>query len=448
MVQAYLFGADPLPGSPLRPFLGTDGPVPAVDSLPMDAGFRKILKGSALLTTSAAVSTAVRAAVALALVRYLGAADYGALAAAVALATMGCYAVDLGTATHVVREGSRNPDEIGSPLGDALGVTFSTLVVVALALVGMVHILDYPVGARLLMPALGMGILLQASRGPIHSALRALRRFGRVAWAEVVAAGLFALFCFYGVASGRTLAYFGWAHLFTGLGAISVSALLVRSLTRPRWEPDRWPSAVKASVPFFASNIFYVIYFQLDTVMLAVLRPAAEVGIYAAPYKVVMLLGLIPAAVSHALLPSAFALGTQDRPGIHRLFRLQVRTLGIIAVPISVALVLFAPGIVPRVLGPGYEGSAIILQILAVQVLLRCLAHAGGDALYALGRENRRTAIQGLAAASNLVLNVALIPRWGAAGAAVATVITEAIVAVLMLASARKGWGGGSVAAN
>lgn len=406
----------------------------------MDAGFRKILQGSALLTTSAAVSTALRAAVALVLVRHLGAADYGSLAAAVALATIGCYAVDLGTATHVVREGARAPEKIGSPLGNALGVTFSMLVVVALLLVGAVRILDYPDGARFLMPALGLGVLLQASRGPIHSALRALRRFGRVAWAEVAAAALLVAFCFYGVASGKTLIYFGWAHLFTGIGAIVVSAYLVSPLARPRWTPSQWPSAVRASAPFFASNIFYVIYFQLDTVMLAVLRPPVEVGIYAAPYKVVSLLGLIPAAVSHALLPSAFALGTQDRTGIHRLFRLQIRTLGAIAIPLSAALVLFAPVIVPWVLGPGYEGSSTILQILAVQVLLRCLAHAGGDALYALGRENRRTAIQGLAAVSNLALNVALIPRWGAPGAAVATVVTEAIVASLMLMSARRSW--------
>ncbi len=393
---------------------------------------RNIFGDTAVLAASAAATTAIRGIVALALVRYLGPSDYGALAAALALATLACYVVDLGTGYNVVRAISRTPKEAPAHLGNALLATAIALVALTALLNGVVWSFEYPAGARMLMPLLGVGVLLQSARSPFHGALRALGRVGRSAVSESSGALILAAMCAAGVLLGRPLGYFGVMHLVTGLGGIAVAAVLAMQLVRPRPRPSALPAFVKAGLPFAASSAFFVIYGQIDTVMLANMRGAAEVGIYSAAYKLVALMNLVPAALSAAILPRAFSLGPTATDRLRTLFGTNARYLAAIALPVAATIGIFAKPIREILMGEAYAGTELLLQILAIQVVLRFLSYAPADALYALGRERSRVAIQGSAAAINIALNLLLIPRIGAAGAAVATVATEMLVLGLM----------------
>ncbi|MAE70135.1 MAG: hypothetical protein CME06_06660 [Gemmatimonadetes bacterium] len=409
---------------------------------------RNIFGDTAALAASAAAATAIRGIVALALVRYLGPADYGALAAAVALATLACYMVDLGTGYNVIRAISRTPKEAPAHLGNALLATAIALVALTALLNGVVWSFDYPSGARMLMPLLGVGLLLQSARAPFHGALRAIGRAGRSAISEGSGALILGAMCAAGVLLGQPLGYFGVMHLVTGIGGFAVAAAMTLRLLLPRPRPAALPAFVKAGLPFAASSVFYVIYGQIDTVMLANMRGAAEVGIYSAAYKLVALMNLVPAALSAAILPRAFALGPTARNRLRALFGANARYLAAIAIPVAATIGIFAGPIREILMGEAYAGTELLLRILAIQIVLRFLSYAPADALYALGRERSRVAIQGSAAAVNIVLNLMLIPRIGAAGAAIATVATEVLVLALMTRQASLSLGGLGVAAS
>jgi len=403
---------------------------------------RNIFGDTAALAASAAATTLIRGIVALALVRYLGPTDYGALAAAIALATLACHLVDLGTGYHTVRQVSRAPDQAPTYLGNALVTTALMLVVMTAFLNGAVWSFEYPHGARILMPLLGVGVLLQAARAPLHGALRALGRVGRCALSELSGALVLALMCALGILWVRPLPFFGLMHLATGLGGMAVAAALVAKLVRPRPRLAEVPAYVRASLPFAASSVFYVIYGQIDTVMLANMRSTPEVGIYSAAFKLVALMNLVPVAMSAALLPAAFALGESNASELRRIFRLNIRYLAAVSVPLAAAIWIFAAPIRVLLMGPDYAGVEPLLRILAVQVVLRYLSYAPADALYALGKERQRVAIQGLASLVNVALNLVLIPRAGPAGAALATVVTELLVLLLMAWQAARCLGG------
>lgn len=401
-----------------------------------------IFGGTAALTASSATSTLIRGLAALVLVRYLGAADYGALAAALALGALACYLVDLGTGYQALRAISQTPQRAPEHLGNALLVTALTLVVAVLVLNLAVWAFDYPAGARALMPVLGLGVLLQAARAPLNACLRALGQMGKAALVDVSTAVVLGVVCAVGILLRQSLIFFGWMHFCAGVGGLLVAFALVLPVVKPQPRLHGIAPFLRASLPFAASNIFFVIYGQVDTVMLANMREATEVGIYSAAFRVVGLTSILPVAYSAALLPAAFGLGSSRTAELRRIFQNNARYLAAAALPVALAVFLYATPIRVILMGDDYAGAELLMRILALQVLLRFISFAPADTLYAFGRERTRVVIQGSAALVNVLLNLLMIPLWGAVGAALATIITEAALLILMARVAAQVSGG------
>ena len=392
---------------------------------------RALLSGTVMLGAAAGLATLIRGLATLATVRYLGAADYGALAAALALATIACYAVDLGSSFQATRRIARNPRRAAEHLGNALLITLPLMLLLWGALLLVAPLLDYPVPAQRLILPVGLGMLLLAARAPFHAALRALNHLARTAISEVAAALAIALLLLFGIWRRQPLPYFGHAYAIAGLLGMVVAAALLLPLVRPRPQLRTWPAFLRASLPFAASNLFYVIYGHVDTIMLAAMRSAAEVGAYSAAYRLVGLTALLPNALSAVILPLAFATGATRTRELRRLFRLNLRWLAVIAVPLALLFWIYAPQLAAVLLGAEGSTAAPILRILALQIVLRFMSYAPADALYATGHEHTRVRLQAAAAVLNLLLNLIAIPRWGAPGAAAATLVTEAFILLL-----------------
>lgn len=100
-------------------------------------------------------------------------------------------------------------------------------------------------------------------------------------------------------------------------------------------------------------------------------------------------------------------------------------------VPAAAGMVLVAEPGVRYVFGTEYLGAVVAVQVFALYTLFQALAEITNDGLDYLGRANVRATAKGITSVANFGLNLVMIPRWGVAGAAVATVITlSALVAV------------------
>jgi O-antigen/teichoic acid export membrane protein len=96
-------------------------------------------------------------------------------------------------------------------------------------------------------------------------------------------------------------------------------------------------------------------------------------------------------------------------------------------VPVGVGGTLFAAPIVHALFGPVFAGAAPVLRILAWSAVLVILRGTYRHGLNAAGRADLDLVCAGLAAAANVGANLVLIPRLGLTGAALATVLGEAV---------------------
>jgi len=187
----------------------------------------------------------------------------------------------------------------------------------------------------------------------------------------------------------------------------------------------------------------YVIAFS-DRFILTGYRGAESTGIYAAAYDLAFNgINLVSWIVGLAGTPLVMrALDNLGSDAARRQLIYNSRLLSAAIIPSAVALILFAPSVVEVLLGNRFHtGAPLVLVLSAASAVLHGIRNQHFDLAFQLSQKTRVQALaMSLAAASNIVLNFILIPSYGAAGAAWATVAAYAVALALSYTLGNRIW--------
>ncbi len=215
------------------------------------------------------------------------------------------------------------------------------------------------------------------------------------------------------------------------LGAL-VSYAFHRSLLPVAWRLDSAPAwrqvkkIMRDTLPLGLLLILNVIYFRIDTVILSALRPVAEVGLYGLAYRMIESALFIPAMFGGLLLPHLSRPKADQRSLLNESFRAMLWA----GTGFSLMLAFLAKPLIVFISGPQYVSAAPLLQILSIALAIMFVGNLFGFALVALHQQRPLLKLYLVLTAGNVLLNLWLIPRFGAYGAAWITVATEAAAAL------------------
>lgn len=181
------------------------------------------------------------------------------------------------------------------------------------------------------------------------------------------------------------------------------------------------------------------VYSKMDVTLLGMLGTAEEVGCYVNAYKVVNIVSALASAASGVWLPRLSRCYKTDPTAYRETAARGRKTVAFLAFPCALGLALVAEDVVAVLFGPAFAPAAESLRVLSAVVLVKGM----GDMLcyqILISAEKETTVAAGylLAVAGKLLLNRALIPRFGAVGAAWATVLGEILGNAAMYCTARK----------
>ncbi len=181
---------------------------------------------------------------------------------------------------------------------------------------------------------------------------------------------------------------------------------------------------VRECLPYFFSSVAVFLYMKVDVVMLAYLSTNAETGVYSLAQKLSEVIYVVPTVLATSAYPALarrfLDSGSQHRQSEQMLFDLAV---GGSIVTVIIANLL-APPVIKGIFGAAYLPSVAIFHLHSWS----CIAVAMNDArhrwLATQSLQRYAPAVTALGLAINLGMNVVLIPRLGALGAAVSTVVS------------------------
>ncbi|PSP72826.1 hypothetical protein BRC86_11400 [Halobacteriales archaeon QS_3_64_16] len=208
--------------------------------------------------------------------------------------------------------------------------------------------------------------------------------------------------------------------------ALIALVLLYRTLPAARGSFDRdlTIDMTRYSLPFTLSDLAGFVYRSIDVFLVLRFLGSAAVGTYGIAYAAVSFMGVFSTAFNYLASPVASELEKNDTASVViGTFRSITRWLVIASACALIPLGVFASEFIAGIYGSEYVGGSTALVILAIGFAIKNVLSVHGPILEALGRSKELSFNSVVAAVSNVLLNVALIPSFGIVGAAVATVL-------------------------
>lgn len=174
------------------------------------------------------------------------------------------------------------------------------------------------------------------------------------------------------------------------------------------------------SAPRGLAGILEITLGWVDILLLGALRPAEEVGVYAAVSRTVVAALFVLRAMNKAFQPRISALLAQGRQEqAETLYQVATWWLMAASLPIYITLALF-PSYLLQVFGPQFSIGNAALALLSLAMLINVSTGNVGAVLLMGGKSSWNLMNAFGALVLNVTLNLILIPRLGMVGAAIA----------------------------
>ena len=196
------------------------------------------------------------------------------------------------------------------------------------------------------------------------------------------------------------------------------------------------------TIPLLTSDLLAIFLTTSDTVLLGRYGTTADVASFRA---------IQPAAHANYLIFTSFTLlftplasrlfARGDRQGIARLYWSTAIWMAVFTFPIFVLTTSLSGPVTVGLFGSRYQDSSTYLALLSIGYYFGASLGFNGLTLKVIGRLRYIVGINVLAAVTNVALNLVLIPRYGALGAACGTAGTLVLHNILKQSGLRLGSG-------
>jgi O-antigen/teichoic acid export membrane protein len=258
----------------------------------------------------------------------------------------------------------------------------------------------------------------------------------------------FALFKFLGILLNITLNYILIVKLRWGVEAIFISNLASSALTLILLSPSIFKSfkiiidlpilrkLLKFGLPFLPAGLSSIMIQGIDRPILTQLTDLHTSGIYSANYKLGIFMMLFVSMFQYAWQPFFFQ-NAQEK-NIKQVFSKILTYFTIASSLILIFLSLFIDDIVKfhilgrTLIGPAFWSGLIIVPIILFGYLFNGIYYIFSAGMFIEEKSTYIPIITGIGAAINVGVNFLLIPVWGIIGAALATLASYLVMAVVV----------------
>ena len=185
---------------------------------------------------------------------------------------------------------------------------------------------------------------------------------------------------------------------------------------------------IKPNCVLFITVIAVSVFKLMDKIMLGFMSSTAQVGYYEAAEKIILIPTALITSLGTVMLPRMSNLGTDLAEG-KNLIKKSLFIAMMLSSVLSFGIMGVASVFVPLFYGPGFDVCTYLYYILLPSCLFLAFANVIRTQYLLPSRMDRPYVVSAvLGAVINFTVNYALIPFYGAVGAALATTLSEMVV--------------------
>lgn len=341
----------------------------------------------------------------------------------------------LGVPTYGIRECAKvrdNKEELSQLVFELLGVNVITCLITYVLFIISIFMILRLQQEKFLYAIMSVSLILNTFG--MEWLYRALEEYSYITIRSVIFKCVAIILMFFLVKSESDYIIYGFLTIFASSASNILNIINVKKIIDLKIQRKLQLVKHFRSVIIFAAMTFSTtIYMNLDTVMLGFMTSDAEVGCYDAAIKVKKVLVSIITALGGVLLPRVtFLLENGKKDQFLKINSRAIKYVLTISIPLLIYFIMFAHESIFILCGSSYEKAVRPMQIIMPTLLFIGVSNITGiQVLVPLGKEKMVLVSEIFGAIIDLLINALLIPRYGAAGAAIGTVAAELLVLIV-----------------
>ena len=388
-----------------------------------------IIKNIFWLSVGQIGSRLIRAAIIIYAARILGAAEFGVFSYILGLAGFFTIFADLGVSPLMTREIANHPNKRAIYFVNAFWIKNILLTITAVLIIFVAPKFSNIEAAIALLPFVALLVLFDNFRDFTFSYFRGIEKMEREAFLTVIMNTAIAVSGFIVLNFYQTAGALLFSYIFSVAILSIVSFYFIKDFIKgvfknfnkeilKQFFHDCWPLAF--------SGLFSIFMLNIDIVMLGWWRSAEEIGYYSASQRVVQIFYTLPAILASAVFPTIARFIKQSETDKARTLNEKSMTiLYFIAIPLVIGGIILGKPIIKFLFGETYLPASASFQILIFALFINFPGAILSNLLMAYNQQRRLINYMIAGSISNVILNVLLIPSFGIAGAAIATLISQ-----------------------
>jgi O-antigen/teichoic acid export membrane protein len=367
--------------------------------------------------------------------RQLGTGGFGTYSFILSMLGIFYIFTDFGLGTLITRDLARDAGEEAKYFGN---VFLMRLIFSALAGAGMVlavAALGHPAAWVKLTAIAALSLFFTSNVDTCTAVFNAHEHMEIPAMVSVIATMLRVGFSLGALAAGADVMILIWIYTLATALQFALLYWLLQARMRPDFKLDGrfWKTLLKQAYPLALANLFSVIYFRIDTVMLASMSGESAVGLYNAAYRLLEFTIILPAYYCGAIFPVVSASYQSNPQRFLLIYRRSMKYMLMASLPLALGVSALARRFIDVLYGSAYSGSAHALVVLMWCLVLISVNSINAPYLIVMGRQKIISILLVFSMSLNIGLNFYAIPKYGIMGAAWVTLISEIFNSLLFM---------------
>lgn len=362
--------------------------------------------------------------------RILGSEEYGKYTFSSSIVSYFSLIASFGISSYAIREGARvrdNKDEINMLSSDLFTVNIITSLISYAFLFGLIIFNSKLKSYRYLIVIQGMCIFLSTVGVDWINTIYEDFFYITIRYIVIQIIALFLVFLTVNE-KGDTWIY-SLILVFASYGGNIINIFYIRKYVSVRLNLGvRLKKYILPLSVLCINSLATVIYVNSDITMLGFFNDNTNVGIYSFSSKIYNIIKYFINAVMIVLVPRLAYYRDKDE-GIYQKYVNQLLEIILLIVcPFATGVFVLSKDLIMVAGGSEYISGDTSLKILALSLIFALMASVFTNCILLINRLEKRCLVATLSSALvNVILNILLIPHYGIEGAAVTTVIAEAL---------------------
>ena len=228
--------------------------------------------------------------------------------------------------------------------------------------------------------------------------------------------------------------------IFELLGQLSMWIPAREFIGRPHLDIEYAKCHLKPIIMLFLPQIAISLYVTLDRTMLGALASTKDVGIYDQALKLVNILLTLVTSLGSVMLPRvAGLLASGDKRAVNKMHEMSFLIYNLVIFPIMAGMLIVNDDFVQFFLGQDFQDARYAITIMIFRMFFIGWTNIMGIQILIPHNRNKEFMISTTTPAIiSVVLNLLFLPKLGYIGAAIVSVLTEALVWAIQLYFTRR----------